>query len=237
MRVLRRHSDEDNPSVDGDHTAETTETRETTETTESRRPRLSERFSRTRRTDTEPQPPVDEQGGPAWRQRFRRNVTVPVTVPRRAVRQTVTVPGRRVDPVVEERKWNLASILAVAAGGALAVVGIIALMRTGVNETWFRPRTEVLDANHTPLLGALEIGVGAVLILLGLIGSRVLIAMAGIAGALACTVAAVEPDELSRLAIEPWWATVLAATGVVLTLSAIYKPSPRIRRDAVIDVS
>jgi hypothetical protein len=142
-----------------------------------------------------------------------------------------------VDPVVEERKWNLASILAVAAGGALAVVGIIALMRTGVNETWFRPRTEVLDANHTPLLGALEIGVGAVLILLGLIGSRVLIAMAGIAGALACTVAAVEPDELSRLAIEPWWATVLAATGVVLTLSAIYKPSPRIRRDAVIDVS
>lgn len=236
MRVLRRHSDEDNPSVDGDHTAETTETRETTETTESRRPRLSERFSRTRRTDTEPQPPVDEHGGPAWRQRFRRNVTVPVTVPRRAVRQTVTVPGRRVDPVVEERKWNLASILAVAAGGALAVVGIIALMRTGVNETWFRPRTEVLDANHTPLLGAIEVGAGVLLVLLGIAGSRFLVAVAGIAGALLATAAAVEPEELSReLAMESWWAWVLAGVGVLLALVALYEPRP-VHHDAVIDV-
>lgn len=242
MRVLKRHSDEDT-SADGNGTTETTDTTEameTTETTESRRPRLSERLSRARQTTTtEGEPTAEQTGGPAWRQRFRRNVTVPMTVPRRAVRRTVTVPARRVEPAVQESsRWSVAPILAVLAGAALAVIGTVALIRAGVNETWFRPRTEVLDANHTPLLGAVEIGVGALLILLGLAGSRILVAMAGIAGALVATAAAVEPEELGReLAIESWWAWVLAGAGVVLTLAALYEPRVRARRrDTVIDV-
>lgn len=248
MRVLKRHSDEGDVSADGAGSTTT----EATEVRETRRPTLRERLAGPRRaaatdttatTTTEPaptagQPVMTEPQRPGWRQRFSRSTTVPVTVPKRSIRQTVTVPSRRIESATREPAWDVASILAVLAGGALAVVGIVAVIRTGLDETWFRPRTEVLDANHTPLLGALEIGAGALLLLLGLAGSRVLVALAGIAGALVCTAAAVEPEPLGReLAIEPWWAWALAAAGVALTLAALYEPRAHARRrDAVIDV-
>ena len=119
--------------------------------------------------------------------------------------------------------------------GPLAVVGSVALVRTGIDGTWFRPRIEVLDADHTALLGALEIGAGLLLLLGGLTGSRVLVAILGLAMALGATAVAIEPQELQReLAIESWWAWTLAAAGVVLTLSALQ--APREHRKAVVDV-
>jgi hypothetical protein len=221
MRLLKRHSDEDDASVDTDRGADTegpAETRSTAET---------ERVVEDRAT---------EPSRPGLAQRFRRTVTVPMTVPRRSVRRTVTVPARRVEPTTVEPAWALAPILATVAGGALAVIGIVAVIRTGLDDSWFRPQVEVLNADHTALLGAIEIGAGALLLLLGLAGSRVLVAMAGIAGALVATAAAVEPEELQReLAIESWWAWTLAAAGVVLTLLALQEPRAR-SRGTVIDV-
>jgi hypothetical protein len=225
MRVLKRHSDKD-AVTDSDDAVETEP------------PAPSDTSASTR--TTERQPVVADEVEPAQPgrfQRFRRTATVPLTVPRRAVRRTVTVPGRRVETTTAERAWSPAAILATIAGAGLAVVGIITLIRTGVNETWYRPVTEVLDANHTPFLGAIEVGVGVLLLLLGLSGSRFLVAAAGIAGALLATAAAVEPEELTReLAIERWWAWALAAAGVVLTLAAIYEPRAKGRGDTVIDV-
>jgi hypothetical protein len=225
MRVLKRHSDRD-AVTDSDDAVET------------ERPAPSETSAST--PTTERQPVVADEVEPARPgvfQRFRRTATVPLTVPQRAVRQTVTVPGRRVETTTPERAWSPAAILATIAGAALAVVGVITLIRTGVNETWYRPVTEVLDANHTPLLGGIEVGAGVLLLLLGLSGSRFLVAAAGIAGALLATAAAVEPEELTReLAIERWWAWALAAAGVVLTLAAIYEPRAKGRGDTVIDV-
>jgi hypothetical protein len=216
MRVLRRHPDED-AVVDSDGGSEADRTVETPRTTET-------------------QPAVGDER-PGFRQRFRRSTTVPVTVPRRSIRRTARIPGRRVEQA-SGTTWDLAPILAIGAGAALAVVGIVTVIRTGINDTWFRPTVEVLDANHTPLLGAIEIGAGALLLLLGLAGSRLLVAVAGIAGALLGTAAAVEPEELSReLAIESWWAWTLAAAGVVLTLVALYEPRSRARGDTVIDVT
>jgi hypothetical protein len=214
MRVLRRHSDEDEAAVSGNEAREADRTAETPRT-----------------TDTQPVTKARER--PAFADRFRRTTTVPVTVPRRALRHTVTVPG---EPATTEVRWSPAAILATAAGAALAVVGVVALIRAEVNSTWFQPVVQVLDANHTPLLGAVEVGAGVLLILLGLTSSRYLVAAAGIAGALAATAVAVEPEELSReLAIESWWAWSLAAAGVVLALAALWQPRIR-RRETVIDV-
>ncbi|MGH9216795.1 MAG: hypothetical protein ACRDZS_11105, partial [Acidimicrobiales bacterium] len=94
----------------------------------------------------------------------------------------------------------------------------------------------VLDADHTALLGVLEVGAGLVLLLVGLMGSRVAVAILGLALALGATAMAIEPAGLQReLAIETWWAWALAAVGVVLTLSALH--TPRERRRTVLDVS
>jgi hypothetical protein len=126
--------------------------------------------------------------------------------------------------------------LGIAAGAALAVVGSVAVLRTGIDGTWFRPRVEVLDADHTALLGALEIGAGLLLLLAGLMGSRLAVAILGLAMALGATAMAIEPEELQReLAIERWCAWTLAAAGAVLTLAALQ--APRERRKTLVDVS
>ena len=188
-------------------------------------------------TTTEPAPaspaaPADE--APA-RSRWRRTVTVPVTVPQRAVKRTVTVPSRAVDHVAVSPGLSLGSLVAIVAGGALAVVGAVALLRAGVDETWYRPRVQVLDANHTALLGALEVGAGALLLLAGLLRVRVLVAVLGLAMAVAATAAAIDPAELHReLAIERWWAWTLVGVGVALTLASLQ--APRERHEAVVDL-
>jgi hypothetical protein len=186
------------------------------------------------------QGPAEESAAPArprptghrW---GRRTVTVPMTVPERSVRRTVTIPSRSLERTSPWRSVSVGPLLAIAAGAALAVVGSVALVRTGIDGTWFRPRIRVLDADHTALLGALEIGAGLLLLLGGLTGSRVLVAILGLAMALGATAVAIEPQELQReLAIERWWAWTLAATGVVLTLAALQ--APREHRKTVVDV-
>jgi hypothetical protein len=210
MRLLKHHPDEtdaDEPGVD-----------------ERRSQRPAEESAAPQRKDTT---------GHRW---GRRTVTVPMTVPERSVRRTMTVPSRSVERTTAWPSVRLGSLVAIAAGAALAVVGSVALVRTGIDGTWFRPRVEVLDADHTALLGALEIGAGLLLLLVGLTGSRVPVAILGLAMALGATAMAIEPEELQReLAIERWWAWTLAVAGVVLTLAALQ--APRERRTTVVDVT
>jgi hypothetical protein len=176
------------------------------------------------------------RGRPTGRRWGRRTVTVPMTVPERAVRRTVAVPSRSVERTSAWPSMTLSPLLATAVGAALAVVGAVALLRTGIDETWFRPRVEVLNADHTALLGALEIGAGLLLLLVGLMGSRVAVALLGLALALGATAMAIEPEQLQReLAIERWWAWALAAAGVLLTLAALQ--TPRERRRTMVHVS
>jgi hypothetical protein len=180
--------------------------------------------------DTEPA--VAETSRRGWR---RRTVTVPMTVPERAVRRTAVVPSRS---FAHRSRWanpSLGAMVAIAAGAALAILGGVVLMRAGVDDTWTQPRVQVFDANHTALLGALEIGVGVALMIAGATGSRLLVAILGLALAIAAAAVAIEPAELqSELAIERWWAWVLAATGAALVLSALSPPFAR--RRAVVDV-
>jgi hypothetical protein len=191
--------------------------------------------------DRRVQGPAEESVPPARRSstgrwRGRKTVTVPVTVPERSVRRTMTVPSRSVERTSAWPSVSLGPLLAIATGAALAVVGAVALVRTGIDGTWFRPRVEVLDADHTALLGAVEIGAGLLLLLAGLTGKRAPVAIVGLAIALGATAMAIEPEELQReLAIERWWAWTLAAAGVVLTLGTLQ--APRERHKTVVDVS
>ncbi|HEX6236974.1 MAG TPA: hypothetical protein VFZ68_07255 [Acidimicrobiales bacterium] len=161
---------------------------------------------------------------------------MPVAVPERSVRRTAVVPAEPADRATARRGLTLAAPVAIAAGAALAVVGSVALLRSGVDTTWYRPRVEVLDADHTALLAAIEIGVGLVLLIVGLRGWRIPAAILGMALALAGTAVAIEPAALRQeLAVERWWAAVIAAAGVVLTLAAL--PAPRTRHTATVDVT
>jgi hypothetical protein len=159
-----------------------------------------------------------------------------MTVPERSVRRTVTLPSRSRERTSARPRLSLGPLVAVATGAAVAIVGAVAVLRAGLDATWYRPRVEVLDADHTALLGAVEIGAGLLLLLAGLAGSRVMVALLGLTMGLGATALVIEPEELQReLAIETWWASTLAAAGVVVTVAALQ--APRQRRETVVDVS
>lgn len=146
-------------------------------------------------------------------------------------REVVEEPPRRERVDVVERRWSIGTVLVALAGAALAVLGIVALTRTEINETWYRPIEQVADIDHTPLLAAVEVGVGALLVLLGLAGARFMSALVCLATAVAAGVVAVDPGEFQReLAIERWWAITLAAAAAVLTLVALMPSSRGVER-------
>jgi len=81
------------------------------------------------------------------------------------------------------------------------------------------------------LLAVIEIGVGAVLVLLGVAGARTLSGLVCLGAAVAAAVAAVDPDRFQReLAIERWWAITLAAAGAVLALLVMAPWPTRVER-------
>jgi hypothetical protein len=135
------------------------------------------------------------------------------------VREEVVEPQHFERPELVEAGWNPVSLLAVLAGAALAALGIVALLRTEINETWYTPVEDVAGINHTPLLAAIEVGVGALLVILGLAGARALTAFVCLAAAVGAAVAAIDPSLFeTELAIERWWAITLAAAGGVLAV-------------------
>jgi hypothetical protein len=138
--------------------------------------------------------------------------------------ETERVETERVERVdVVDRRWSPGTALVALAGAALAVVGIVALTRTGINQSWYTPVEQVGGIDHTALLAAIEVGVGALLVFLGLAGARYLCALVCLAGAVAAAVAAVEPDRFQReLAIERWWAITLTVAGALLAIAAMW---------------
>jgi hypothetical protein len=139
---------------------------------------------------------------------------------------TVTV----VEPVALERvhrPFHIGNWLAVVAGAVLAAIGVVALVRGDLNESWDQPVTTVLEIDHTPLLAALEIGAGALLVLAGLSGLRMLAMLVAIVVAVAAAVAAVEPGRLaSDYALEEWWAWTVAG-GAAFVALVLMLPSRR----------
>jgi hypothetical protein len=118
-----------------------------------------------------------------------------------------------------ESRWTLGSVLVLLSGAALGVLGMVAAARTGIDETWYWPVERVAGVRHSPLLAAVEAGVGVVLVLVGLAGRRGLAAVVCIAGAMAAGVAAIEPERVAdELALQRWWAITLAVGGAALTV-------------------
>jgi hypothetical protein len=177
---------------------------------------------------------TDERGADGYRAADRPTVAERVDArddPPDHRRQAGELEDR--DETVETVKdrWDLASVLAVASGVALIVIGAVALVRTEIDSTWYDPVAEVAGLNHTALLGAVEVGVGALLVLAGLAGARMLAALVALVAGIGAAIAAIEPDIVDReLALERGWATALAIGGVALALVLVMAPGRRVER-------
>jgi hypothetical protein len=139
------------------------------------------------------------------------------------------------EEVVERRKrWDTFGFLTAAYGAALAVMGTVALVRTGVDETWYKPVTEVAGVRQSPLMGAIELGAGVVLVLALLVGLRMFAALVALAGGIVATAVAIEPSQVNpELAIQRGWAIALAAASLALGLLLIATRERRRERRVV----
>jgi len=132
---------------------------------------------------------------------------------------TVVERPRRVRRERVHRPFHIGNALAIIGGGVLAVIGIVALLRGDLNDTWDQPVTTVLRIDHTPLLAALEVGAGAVLILFALTGRRFLALLASVSLAVAAAVVASEPGRLAtQYHLETWWAWTVAGASAFIAL-------------------
>jgi hypothetical protein len=142
--------------------------------------------------------------------------------------------------VIRERTWTFApgQLISLLIGIGLAVVGLVALIRAGIDGDLSEPVVDVLGLSHTAWLGVAEIGVGALLILAGTGAwgravSVVLGAGMMIAGVLIGVETSAMPEELG---LESDYGWMLVLVGAVVALAAMVLPvwrSRRIRRDGV----
>jgi lysylphosphatidylglycerol synthetase-like protein (DUF2156 family) len=130
-----------------------------------------------------------------------------------------------------KQRWDVGSLLAVASGVALIVIGAVALVRTGVDTSWYDPVVRVAGIDHTALLGAVEVGVGALLVLAGLAGARTFAALVALVAGVGAALVAIEPDLVDReLALERGWATALAVAGILLALVLVMARGRNVER-------
>src|ERR687891_1541517 len=63
-----------------------------------------------------------------------------------------------------ESRWGLGSVVVLLAGAALAVLGVVAAGRTGIDDTWYQPVAAVAGFRLTPPVAGVWGGVGGLFV-------------------------------------------------------------------------
>lgn len=130
--------------------------------------------------------------------------------------------------LVRERSWTFApgQLVSMVVGGALVIVGTLALLRAGISEPLAEPVVQVLGLDHTAWLGLAELGVGLLLMLVGsgawgrpfsvLLGAAMVVA-----GVLVVAESGAMPDELG---LERGFGWLLIPLGALVAVAAMALP-------------
>ena len=154
--------------------------------------------------------------------------TVPPPPPAAVVVDAVAPPGAQhvtVARTARVSRFSPDAILAALVGIVMLVVGLIAVVRAGLDSDLREPVVNVLGFSHTALLGLIEVALGAALLLAGGMSSRTGAIFFGAVAGIAGFVGAVQVESFDRsLALErsmAWWVCVL---GALVALAALVVP-------------
>jgi len=151
------------------------------------------------------------------------------------VTETPTRTYRHVEPVdtsvdtvtehtvVRGRTWSPTSIAAVIVGAFLLVIGIVAMIRADVGDSFTAQTVDVAGLSHTALLGVIEAAAGALLLIAGASRSRGTVIFVASALVIFGVIILMEHESLNDdLAVESahgWWAIALG--GVLLLIATL----------------
>lgn len=148
------------------------------------------------------------------------------------IRQEVT--ERPVSTHTSERSWDFApgQLVSLVVGVGVLVVGIIALIRAGVDGSLSAPLVEVGGYSHTAWLGIAEVGVGLLLVLAGTgAWGRGLSVLLGAASVVAGVLVLALPEEMpDELGLEKDFGWPLLILGGLVALAALVLPVWRSRK-------
>ena len=124
------------------------------------------------------------------------------------------------------RSFSVGQLLTMLVGAALVVLGVFALIETGIDTPLNEPIEQVMGYDHTPLLGIIEVGAGALLILFSLRpGGRWFVAVLGLALVLGGLLVLAEIDwTVEELGAESSYAWIPIVAGLVTLLSSLLTP-------------
>ncbi len=127
-----------------------------------------------------------------------------------------------------ERGFSPGQILILVAGAASLALGIVAVARAGLDGPLSQPVVEVLGWKHTALLGLIEIGAGAVMILSALrAGARWIGGLVGIAAIVGGALIVGQLDwTTTRLGTEQDFGWVAIGIGAVAVVGALIPRGP-----------
>lgn len=129
---------------------------------------------------------------------------------------------------VRERTWTFApgQLVSFAAGAATLAIGLIALLRTGVDASLAQPTVDVFGYSHTAWLALGEVGLGVLLLLAGSgAWGRPLSVLLGAATVVAGVLVLTVPGEMpAELGLEKAFGWPLIALGAVVALAAMTLP-------------
>lgn len=145
------------------------------------------------------------------------------------------VADREVE-IERTRSFSLGQLVSFVIGGLLLAMGIIALIRTGIDRPLDQPVEDILGWDHTPLLGLFEVGAGALLVLFALRpGGRWFIGLIGLALVAAGVLIASENDwTVDNLRAEQGYGWLVALAGAIAALAALITPRRRQRFTGVV---
>jgi hypothetical protein len=139
-----------------------------------------------------------------------------------------------------ERTWTFApgQLISFAAGVGLIALGVVALIRAGIDGSLAEPTVEVLQLSHTAWLGLAEVGVGILLLIAGTgAWGRFLSVPIGAAMVIAGILVVAEPSQMpDELAIERDYGWGLVLLGALVTLASMILPVWRTRKVREVDL-
>jgi uncharacterized membrane protein len=127
--------------------------------------------------------------------------------------------------VVSRRRWALDSVVVGIVGVALTIVGLIAIVRAGIESPFDDPVVDVLGLSHTAALGFVEVAIGVLLLICAASTWRAGAVFFGLLLVIGGAVTVAEPESLTdTFAVESAHGWVAIVTGAVVVAASLFVP-------------